>query len=477
VARRQTSTITAQTCRDNIYEESFNVSSNTHTSVSKVLWATSPQGGSSYDEDGACNPAVVAGQFSYGGTTYSLALYYVVTTTCVNQGSSCNEDGENNDIMVAFSNNNTSWTKDPTPVVTYQSACPKGDYGVGSPSAYNQNGAGGIILFYVKACTNDPLNSSSGFSMAEASSTNGFTFGAPTAITTNGMPTAPADVYFGYDYSKQYWYAAVGFSTTLGTREKPPYPYQEDGGYTVSLFRIPVAGLTTGSSPWQLLDNFDTSLDGYELNQTPGLLRDEYGNVNGSAVSGTYPQIEAYFTTPSRLPAADASQQSEMDACAGATASWEPISSPNCLWEIDWASWNPNSPEAALVRYYNPSVGNHEVTTGYVNRSYFTLQDAINLGYLYEAPTGAATQPLYDCKVSAVDYMVSTSSVCESSTGTNTLLGILGYSFPTSQGGGPNEIPLYRCHMATGAGTHFVSNTSSCEGQDRDGLLGYSSAT
>lgn len=369
-----------------------------------------------------CNAAVVQGVFRNplgDGVTYGYAMYYVGTNT---------PPGVNNQIGVAFSTDGIGWRKYPAPIVVPNFS---GSYGVGEPAPYNADGGSGIWLFY----ENDGAH-------VLATSTDGVHFGTAGTLTTAGL--RPGDVTWGdiaYDSAAGLWYAVFDNpvrdpASTGGVVER--------GQYGSTLYRISTAGLFSGR--WQDLTTVDTNLTGYEANFIPGLLRDPYGNVN----VGPYPQIELYASTSVPRPSATASP-----AQAGSSGD---IS----RWEILWSVWAPGQPARPLVRYYSNGLGVHEVSTGWVDTTTFHVEST--LGYLFEAPTGAATTPLYGCKAGSTDYFVSPSQNCEG----QRLLGLQGYAFPTRSA--DNQTPLYRCYTGR---SHFISPSANCEGQVVEQLLGY----
>jgi hypothetical protein len=134
-------------------------------------------------------------------------------------------------------------------------------------------------------------------------------------------------------------------------------------------------------------------------------------------------------------------------------------------WQIAWSAWTPGAPLRTLTSYYSSTLSAHEVSTGWVDTSSFQTQSV--LGYLYEAPTGAATVPWYGCKQGTQDWFVSLDPGCEG----QLYLGLEGYGYAKPAAG---LVALYRCYSGT---DHFVSSDSGCDGKTTEYLLGYARAT
>ncbi len=401
---------------DTIQYESINLATGAKDGPRTVLAETPGAWDSLY----TCNAAVVQGTFRNplgDGVTYGYAMYYVGTNT---------PPGINNQVGVAFSTNGSTWKKYPSPVI---SPTGSGGYGIAEPAPYNSDGGSAVWLFYENG------------GHYQARSTDGVHFTLAGQVSANGLPAGSTWGDIAYDRTAAQWYAVYNKpvrdpATTGGVVERGQY------GYT--LYRIANAALFTGS--WQELTTVDTNLTGYESNFIPGLLRDPNGTVNVPA----YPQIEMYASTSAPRPAADATPA---QAATGADIS---------KWDIVWSLWTAAPTTRPFVRYYSTGLKVHEVSTGWVDTGTFHVEST--LGRLYEAPTGAATKPLYGCKSGAKDYFVSPEAGCERTL----ILGLQGYAYPTRTA--PNQIVLYRCLTAN---HHFVTTAADCEGQHFEMLLGY----
>jgi hypothetical protein len=406
---------------DTIQYESIDLSTNARYGPFPVLGET-PGG---WDEEYTCNPKAVKGYFANplgNGENFTYALYYVGLGFTA---------GTNALIGVAFSNDGMSWKKYPRPIIAAET--PEG-YGVGQPAVYNTDQHAAIRMFYE--------DYSYYVHHVEAISTDGVHFVKLGTLTTNGLE--PSDANWGdmaYDPQSGYWYAGFNaglrpISTTGGILER--------GQYGIELYRIPDASVLTGATPWELLANVDTNLNGYESNFIPGFARDPFGNL----IPG--PAIQMYTSISTPPPPWNASPA--VAAISGGIFNWK----------ISSFTWTPNQPLSPLNEYFNQTT--HEVTTGWVDpQGGFTLQST--LGHVYQSPQQGATVALYGCKSGSMDYFVSLDIGCEGAR----ILGVNGYAY-SGRVAGLNLVALYRC--STGH-DHFVSTNPNCAGQTAQELLGY----
>jgi hypothetical protein len=391
-----------------------------------------------WDSRFTCNPHVVRGEFVNplgDGTTYTYAMYYVALADGATGG---------NNIGVAFSLDGVTWHKYPTPVITTDTTA---YYGVGQPDLFNPNGATGSDIEMVYEHTDAST------SHIEATSTDGVHFTVAGTLSTTGLPSGQKNNLddIAYDPATGTWYGLYD--------EFPARPTSTTGGIIERGQPGETLYSTTDllAGTWTQLDTVDTATTGYESNFIGTLLRDPYGNLlwnNGS--------IEMYVSTSIPRPAVTATPAQAAQSAAVAQ------------WDIAWSLWTPGQPLRKLVRYYSsgansPDLNQHFVTTGYHDAGAFTAESTV-LGSLYEAPTGAATQPLYSCKLGDRNWFVSRDPQCE---GTLTL-GLLGYAYPNAPTG-VSSIPLYRCYVP-GDGDHYISPDPGCEGRTTEELLGFSVA-
>jgi hypothetical protein len=175
----------------------------------------------------------------------------------------------------------------------------------------------------------------------------------------------------------------------------------------------------SGGGTWETLGEVNTNLTGYYLNHSPGLKRDLWGNL-----TGWLPNVQAYFA--------------------------EGTNDPN-TWELTWAEWRPTPTTLPFKRYYNPTKGDHWVTTGYRSSGY-NLEST--LGYLFQSPQ-PGTHPLYGVQVGSVDHMISLDPNGEG----QLMLGVNGWIYDAP---GAGRVALYRARAGS---DHFVTTDPNGEGQ------------
>jgi hypothetical protein len=259
------------------------------------------------------------------------------------------------------------------------------------------------------------------------------------ALSTAGLPSpAPNWGSAAYDPQDGRWYATFGSgwrsaASTGGVQE------QGDGGFTLYAVTDPLTGT------WVQLDTIDTALTGYETNFLAGMLRSPDGTLSATLL----PSIKLLVSTANPRPAYNATHvQLGQDAAFN-------------NWDIVWHLWTPGAVLRPLLRVHHSA--QHDVAVGWYDSYY--APEAFNLGSLYEAPSGAATTPLFLCKAFSTDWIPTTDPSCFG----QLKVGILGYMYSSP---GPGRIALYRCTVPEVG--DMVSLDPACEGQQADGLLGYS---
>jgi hypothetical protein len=375
---------------------------------SAVQLAITPTFGS-WDGTLVCDPSVVRGSFvnPQNGITYGYAMYYTGTNLPASHAV-------DNRVGLAFSNNGVNWLKYSQPVVT-PGASSAGYYGAGQPSTYNSDGQAGVWLFY----TDTPNGQERIF---VRKSTNGINYGSRTLISNNGPAQMPlggmANSDIVYDHSTGLWYAALS-RAGRGDRET----------YRFGLYRMTSTNLFAGTGTWEGLGEINSDLTGWYLNHSPGLRRDQYGNL-----TAWLPSVTMYFSSGT-------GQQN--------------IGS----WDLASVNWSPSPSTLALKRYYSTTYQHHWVTTGWVGSGYAVES---TLGYLQQAPV-SGTRAIYSCQANvgaitiSADHFLSLDSACEG----QTALGITGFAYTSGASG---RVALYRCRVPTN-GDHFVSTNAACEGQ------------
>jgi hypothetical protein len=459
---------------DNIYYRSYDTATHQwqQSAPQEVMWpsADAKYGSAAqnyWDSAFTCNPSVITGNFSYDGTVYHQALYYVGARCEYVGGTNPVNCGIHNSIGVAFTNDWVHFTRYadangvPRPVLSWP--CAYG-YGYGQPSVYNLDGAGGIRMFFARSHSDrptepgKPADCAGGADYRIADSTDGVHFGTAQVLSTNGITEGrqPENAAFAYDKDEHDWYLAAEFgSYQVGSTTVALHGF--------SLYRLSGNDLTSGAASWQKLTTVDTVRTGFAANFIPTITRDRFGNVN---IDGLYPDIQiSYSMYDPRLPWSDTT---------GVPADRKTRA---MHWDISQVNWEPGHPLVDLQRYYSSHLDRHVATTGHIDTTEFALEDASKqLGALYEAPNPAdgATVAMYLCKFeSTYDYFVSAQPDCEG----QQMVGWEGYGYaPDASASG--KVPLYRC---IARGRHFVSNDPNCEGLTKDPgvqnyLVGYAHA-
>ncbi|MGW1178985.1 hypothetical protein ACWD4P_35290 [Kitasatospora sp. NPDC002543] len=121
---------------------------------------------------------------------------------------------------------------------------------------------------------------------------------------------------------------------------------------------------------------------------------------------------------------------------------------------------------ADLARYVSNSGVGH-VVTAFGPPDGYRLEATLGLVNLNEP---AGTVSLYDCRAGDTDYFSSLKPDCEG----KTRLGGSGSLWPSPPDGIPS-VAVYRCRVLNDGG-HLDSTDPACEGQEKEGLLGYARA-
>lgn len=453
---------------DNIFYRSYDTVTHQwqQPAPQEVMWpsANAKYGSAAqnyWDSSFVCNPSVITGNFTFNGTTYHQALYYVgARCEYIDSGFNCGIHGS---IGVAFTNDWVHFTRyadaNGVPKPVLQWPCAYG-YGYGQPSTFNLDGDGGIRMFYVRSHNDKPAEAgmpstcAGGKDYQVADSTDGIHFGTPQLLRTAGITEnrQPQNAAWAYDKDLHDWYMVSEFGTyKAGSTNVALHGF--------SLYKMHGSDLTSGTASWQKLTTVDTVRTGFAKNFIPTITRDRYGNVN---ISGLYPSIQITYSmyNPRQSWSSTAAAPTDRDH-----------------WDISQVNWNPGHPLVDLKRYYSSHLDRHVATTGHIDGNEFALEGASRqLGALYEAPNTAdgGTVAMYLCKVqSTYDYFVSTQPNCEG----QTMVGIEGYGY-SSTASVPGSVPLYRCIARS---RHFVSNDPNCEGLSKDTgiadyLIGYAHA-
>ncbi|MDI7270008.1 MAG: hypothetical protein QME96_18615, partial [Myxococcota bacterium] len=225
----------------------------------RVVLAPTP---GSWDAAHACDPSVVMGSFTFGGTAYRYAMYYTGTDRPESSGIE-------NRIGVAVSNDGLSWVKVPAPVVS-PAVLPSGTYGAGMPSAWSPGGSE-VWLTYLDS-TASPAN---GIFLRQ--SADGTTFGPAVATSLDGgRGQQGADI--AYDGEAHRWFAAVKMDRDLNV-----ILLQSCGD--------PDRGADSILARWIEIGFLNGTNTGRPMNHNPGLLRWPGGNARHDEAASFFVQF------------------------------------------------------------------------------------------------------------------------------------------------------------------------------------------
>lgn len=247
---------------DVIYYRSIDTATGIMSPIQMVFWPNPGQ----WDGRFTCDPSVIKGQFQNNGQTFTYALYYTATDL---------DDGTNNRIGVAFSNDGVNWVRYPQNPIIYPRISPTSGYGAGQAATYNRDDAAGIVLFHTDISAN---------AVFVRTSTDGINFGPPTQLSSNGA-TLIENNDFAYDPKSGQFYAAIELPGTPGDRET----------YGFGVYRMPADLLLSGGGTWEWLATVDSNLTGAPLNHSPGLVRDGSGKLDAA-------YLEVYFSAGNNDP-------------------------------------------------------------------------------------------------------------------------------------------------------------------------------
>lgn len=231
------------------------------TKVGSDPWSTPVKvlnggGAGTWDTTHSCDPSVIKGSWSVGGTTYAYALYYTASDL----------SGQAAKIGVAFSNDGVSWTKySGNPILSPSMGIY--EYGVGLDSAYSTGGSNVTMVYFDSTKNNQAM---------VLTSTDGINFNAstPYRLPFSGLDTF-ADI--AYSTSESRWYLATKNQIDLS------YDGTPHNDHETYVFRS--NGSTLATQVWTFVGTIGTNLTGYRLNHNAGWYRTTTGDLyeSGSA--------------------------------------------------------------------------------------------------------------------------------------------------------------------------------------------------
>ena len=262
----------SQVMVDNIYHIKIN-SDGSKTAAKSVL---QPGVSGSWDDHHTCDPSVIEGEFSWSGTTYKYAMFFLSNMYGVYY----------NEVGVAFSNqlDADSWVKYPDQIVKKTWSAP-GDqavggnakaWGVGQPSVVSLDGKGKVLLTYT---IGDIGGTRIAWSEADFSNMDNYTIAAPQTIVQGGLKGIDGQTA---DYTCNSEFAINKEADKIVMiRPVQPHPTDYPAFLNISL-EIDYMNLSdfmnqTGS--WTPIYRITPTDTGYPRNHNAALLRDNFGYV------------------------------------------------------------------------------------------------------------------------------------------------------------------------------------------------------
>jgi len=257
---------------DNIYHIRIN-SDGSKTTPKSVL---QPGVSGTWDDHHTCDPSVVEGQFSWNGTNYKYALFFLSNMYGVYY----------NEIGVAFSNdlNADEWTKYPDQVVR-KTWSGEGDqaiggggksWGVGQPSVVSLDGKGKLLLTYT---VGDIGGTRIVWSEADFSDMNNYTISTPQTIVQSGLLAIDNE---SRDYTCNSDFA-INKEADKIIMIRPVQPMPNDyPSYINSSLEIDYMNLSdfmNQSGSWTPVYRVTSDDTNYPRNHNAALLRDNYGQI------------------------------------------------------------------------------------------------------------------------------------------------------------------------------------------------------
>ena len=222
------------------------------------LGSTTPQTVLHYNSFGVAlmsNPSVIKASFSYGGNTYSYAMYYTAGKT-----------GQPNNIEETFSTDGVTWIT-PVSIITTQFPSAYADgYTIGLiESGVIRLSSSSYIMFYTDENTSGIAN------LYTQTSSDGVTWsGTPTAVTETGLSNFGATT------------ASLGNCPSVAYNPADSCYYiayaETSNNNTLDLYKIAASSISSGSwtSIWSL--GSSNSIPMY-YKSNPGILKDNNGDI------------------------------------------------------------------------------------------------------------------------------------------------------------------------------------------------------
>lgn len=274
---------------DNIYHIKISPDG-TKTKAKSVL---QPGASGSWDDHHTCDPSVIAGNFTWSGTTYKYAMFFLSNMYGVYY----------NEIGVAFSNdlNADSWVKYPEQIVKKTWSSP-GDqnvggtakaWGVGQPSVISLDGKGKVLLTYT---IGDIGGTRIVWSEADFSNMANYTITPPQTIVQNGLKAIDNQ---SQDYTANSEFA-INKEADKIIMIRPVQPHPTDyPAYLNTSLEIDYMNLSdfmNQKGSWKSIYRIKPEDTGYPRNHNAAFLRDNFGYVE------EWEKPTFYFTVSKAAP-------------------------------------------------------------------------------------------------------------------------------------------------------------------------------
>ncbi len=271
----------------------FHIRINPDGSNSAAKSVLQPGVSGSWDDHHTCDPCVVAGSFTWNGTTYKYAMFFLSNKYGVYY----------NEIGVAFSNdlNADSWVKYPSQIVrkTWSS---DGDqplsgggysWGVGQPSVVSMDGKGKLLLTYT---IGDIDGTRIVWSEADFSNMESYAISTPQSIVRTGLKTID-EKREDYTCNSEF---AINKEADKIVMVRPVQPHPADyPAYLNSALEIDYMNLsdfTNQRGSWTPIYRITPTDTGYPRNHNATLLRDNFGHLSD------WEQPAFYYTVSKATP-------------------------------------------------------------------------------------------------------------------------------------------------------------------------------
>ena len=236
-------------------------SNNTSVSVATATNAIK----NAFDEQHACDPAVIKGQFLYDGTNYSWAMFYLGEDVSPNVVM-------HNQIGVAFANNLTGpWKKwSGNPIIPFDSY---NAWGVGQACAISLDAAGQMILIYGKGTETESTMIWRELYLSDMSAP---VIGTENTVLINGLTSIDGSpVFFN---NANFAYDPIRSEVFVSRARHPNDTSSPDFiSSELQIASINYQCFLGGTGSWNVLGHINSGQSGFQRNHNSGILRNGYG--------------------------------------------------------------------------------------------------------------------------------------------------------------------------------------------------------